>query len=189
MNINESISAIKEKLDHQNKKSFLIAVDGRCAAGKTTFANMLKQEIDCNIIRTDHFFLRAEQRTKQRYEEPGGNFDRERLIEEVMVPLSQRQSFSYSVFDCGLMELSEEIYIKHKAVTIIEGSYSCHPDLWDYYDLRIFLSIDREKQINRIMQRNGIKATDIFLSKWIPLEEKYFSSFDIMNRCDLVAKA
>lgn len=189
MNITDAISIIKEKINFDSKKPFLIAIDGRCAAGKTTFANNLKQEFNCNIIHMDHFFLRTEQRTKERYEEPGGNIDRKRLIDEVMIPLIQGLPFSYQVFDCKLMTLSEKIHIEPKAVTIIEGSYSCHPCLKDYYDLRVFLNIDKERQINRIIQRNGIESAEIFRNKWIPLEERYFEAYDVMSCCDLVVEA
>lgn len=186
MNINEATSFINEKIKNLSKTPFVIAIDGKCAAGKTTFSNMLKKEIDCNVIHTDYFFLRPEQRTKERYEEPGGNIDRERLIEEVMIPLSQGLPFSYQVFDCKLMALSEKIHINPKAATIIEGSYSCHPQLWDYYDLRIFFDTAKENQINRIIKRNGIEAANNFKNKWIPLEEKYFKAFNIKERCDLI---
>lgn len=189
MNITEAISIINEKIKNANKIPFLIAIDGRCAAGKTTFADMLKKETNCDIIHTDHFFLQPEQRTKERYEEPGGNIDKERLINEVMIPLSHCQPLSYQVFNCKLMKLTEKINISPKAVTVIEGSYSCHPQLWYYYDFRIFLDTEKEKQINRIIKRNGSEAAENFRNKWIPLEERYFKAYDIKERCDLIIES
>ncbi len=35
----------------------LIAVDGRCAAGKTTLAAQLQKDLGCNVIHMDDFFL------------------------------------------------------------------------------------------------------------------------------------
>ena len=67
--------------NHRNQP-MLIAVDGRCASGKTTLASALERETGCNVIHMDHFFLRPEQRTKQRLEEPGGNVDYERFQED-----------------------------------------------------------------------------------------------------------
>ena len=60
----------------------LAAIDGRCASGKTTLAAQLQQQFDGSVIHMDHFFLRPHQRTPQRYQEPGGNVDRERFLEE-----------------------------------------------------------------------------------------------------------
>lgn len=59
----------------QNRSPFLIAIDGRCAAGKTTFAEKLSSIMECSVIHMDHFFLRPEQRTKERLAQAGGNVD------------------------------------------------------------------------------------------------------------------
>ena len=67
---------------------------------------------------------------------------------------------------------------------MVEGSYSCHPELWDHYDLHIFVSVDLQEQIKRILRRNGSYAA-VFREKWIPLEERYFAAFDLENRCEL----
>lgn len=39
----------------QNRSPFLIAIDGRCAAGKTTFAEKLSSIMECSVIHMDHF--------------------------------------------------------------------------------------------------------------------------------------
>ncbi len=114
--------------------------------------------------------------------------DYERVRDEVMIPLSQGRAFSYRQFDCQKMELSSLIRMEQNAVTIVEGSYSCHPVLWDFYDLRVFLSIDQEEQIRRICSRNGNEAVFRFRDCWIPLEEQYFNTYQIQERCDLVLK-
>ena len=38
----------------------------------------------------------------------------------------------------------------------------------------------------RILRRNGGEKLEAFRRKWIPLEEAYFSAFDIENKCDIV---
>ena len=71
---------IKEAALHQEsispeKTPFLVAVDGRCGAGKTTFAAFLQEKFGWSVLHMDHFFLRPEQRTKERLGTPGGNID------------------------------------------------------------------------------------------------------------------
>ena len=168
------------------KEHLLIAVDGRCASGKTTLADRLREKTDCNVIRTDHFFLPFDLRTDSRYNLPGGNFHRERFIEEVMIPLCRGESFSYRPFDCKTGDLGDSIYIPYKRINVIEGSYSAHPELFDKYDLRFFLTVDNKTQLERISERNGKDAVEIFKNKWIPLEERYFAAFSIPLRCDLL---
>lgn len=178
---------IFEKINElfKHKENVLIAIDGRCAAGKSTLAAVLGEKTDCCVIHTDDFFLRPLQRTLQRYEEPGGNMDRERLLEEVMKPLSENKPFYVRSYDCRTQLLTEPVHILPQRLAVVEGSYSCHPSLWDFYDLRIFLTVGREEQLRRIEQRNGREALASFAEKWIPLEECYFKAYDIEKRCGL----
>lgn len=180
-------SEILQKMSSHKGLPMLIAIDGRCAAGKTTLAAWLEERFDfsVNVIHMDHFFLQPHQRTKKRLQEPGGNVDYERFLEEVMIPVSQGKSFSYQIYNCKKMELSSKIQVEPAMLTIVEGSYSCHPALWDFYHLRIFLNVDSEEQLRRIYSRNGAEAVCSFQEKWIPLEEKYFTAYRIQERCDL----
>lgn len=173
-----------EILKHLEGKK-LIAVDGRCASGKTTLAALLCEKTGCTVIHADSFFPRPEQRTKERLTAPGGNIDYERLKSEVMLPISRGERFSYRRLDCKTMDFAEELFVENDKPIIIEGSYSCHPELWAHYDLRIFLTTDYETQLKRIERRNGASRVPDFRDKWIPLEEKYFDAFRIAERCDL----
>ncbi len=176
--------ALKEKLDKNN--NLLVAIDGPCAAGKTSIAMALKNEFHCcDIIPIDDFFLQFHQRHPKRLQEPGGNFDRERFINEVMMPLKSGEDFSYRPFDCKKGELSAPVKIAQQPITIIEGVYSCHPELWDYYDYRIFVKTDKNTQIKRLSLRSP-RLYNRFLTEWMPMEEKYFQTFDIESKCDLI---
>ena len=164
----------------------LIAIDGRCAAGKTTLSEMIKEKIPCDVIHMDHFFLRPEQRTEERLREPGGNVDYERFLEEVMQPLRKGDTFLYRVFDCRSMGFSSEICINPGKLTIVEGSYSCHPKLWEFYDLHVFMDIDAKTQKERIRNRDGEEKLEVFQKRWIPMEENYFENCHIRERCEYV---
>lgn len=174
---------------YKQKGHVTIAIDGRCGSGKTTLANKLKEYLDCHIFHMDDFYLQACQRTQERYNEPGGNVDRERFKKEVLDPLKNQQDVLYRPFDCSSMFISEGTVYPYKPINIIEGSYSCHPDLINAYNLTIFVDIDESLRHKRIEERNGKEALNMFIKKWIPLEEKYFSSFDIQNHCDFYFKA
>ena len=180
--LSQAISTIDALL--RRSRSGIVAIDGRCGSGKTTLASQLRQHYGCAVIPMDHFFLRPSQRTPERLAIPGENVDHERFLKEILFPLHTGDPFTYHPFDCSRMELGEAIPIVPAALTIVEGSYSCHPELWEHYDLRIFLTVDPEEQMRRIAARNGAYA-EVFRTKWIPLEERYFSAFDLETRCDL----
>lgn len=185
--VNSTIKIIESKIKQllQKKQHILIAIDGRCASGKTTLASRLQELFGCNLIHMDHFFLRPEQRTKERMNTAGGNVDYERFLMEVLSPLHGGEAFSYRPYDCRAQALAEAIQIAPNPVNIIEGSYSCHPNLRGYYDLTVFLTIDETEQMNRIEHRNGKSAAIQFRERWIPLEERYFSAYSIAECCDL----
>lgn len=167
------------------KNSLIIAIDGRCASGKTTLASYLKEKFYCNIIPMDHFFLQPSMRTPQRLTQPGGNVDYERFLSDVLIPLTKGGSFYYQPYNCKNQSLDEAIKVTPTVITVIEGSYSCHPYLRDYYDLKIFLSTSPDKQCLRIKERNGEDGWKMFQEKWIPLEELYFNNLEISQECDI----
>lgn len=167
------------------EQRLLIAIDGRCAAGKTTLASRLQQEIGCTVFHMDDFFLRPEQRTEERLRTPGGNVDYERFLSEVLLSLkSGAEWIVFRAFDCSAMGLKPPVRVRAGEVNVIEGSYSCHPALWEYCDLHVFLDVAADEQKRRIIKRNGTDGWKIFSQRWIPLEEAYFLSYQIKERCE-----
>ncbi len=186
-NIQSIIERIMQLASGKQGAITIVAIDGRCGAGKTTLAQKIGEKVDCTFFRMDDFFLRPEQRTAERLAQPGGNVDRERFFEEVLAPLSKgEREIVYRPFDCSRMELGESVRASCRGIVLVEGSYSCHPELWDSYDLHIFADISPEGQLERITAREGEQKAQIFKSRWIPLEERYFGAFGIREKCELV---
>lgn len=164
----------------------LLAIDGNCASGKTTLAGELQRLYGCNVIPTDHFFLRLEQRTPDRLQEPGGNVDYERFAAEVLTPLRARETFTYRPFDCKTGGFGDAITVTPNRLNIIEGTYSLYPALADAYHIKVFLCVPPEEQIRRITARNGTEMLQRFETEWIPMSEQYFAAFDVAGQCDFV---
>jgi len=176
------ILRIKEILTH--KKSVIVAIDGRCASGKTTLAECVSKRMECNVIHMDDFFLQPHQRTAERLNEPGGNIDYERFVAEVLLPLKKGESFAYRPYNCRTGGFGEPVRADACSVTLIEGSYSCHPMFAGFYDIRFFMDVEEEEQLRRIKERNGATALEKFKAVWIPMEEKYFTEFNIGEKCE-----
>ena len=79
----------------KQRSTLVLAIDGRCAAGKTTLAARLAELCDCNVIHMDHFFLCSKQNTMERLQQAGGNMDYVRFCEEILIPLHEGRKFSY----------------------------------------------------------------------------------------------
>ena len=181
------LPAVIETIDRKlrEKKTLIVAIDGRCASGKTTLAQKLQDHYICNVVHMDEFFLRPEQRTPQRFAAAGENVDHERFLAQVLLPLSRGETVTYRPFRCDTQTLAEPITLSAHPLTIVEGSYSFHKNLRNLYDLRIYLQIDPVTQMERIQKRNGREMAEIFRTRWIPMEENYFQNFNIRQYGDL----
>lgn len=163
----------------------LIAIDGNSGTGKTSLASRIGSMYDCNVFTMDSFFLQPAQRTAERLQQPGGNVDYLRFEEEVLRPLSAGEAFKYSPYDCFRQTLAEEINVLPKGINIIEGVYSMHPNFSEIYDLSVFLKADKNEQLKRLRERDAQKYSR-YVEQWIPMENKYFDTFNIMDQCDIV---
>ena len=113
----------------KQRSTLVLAIDGRCAAGKTTLAARLAELCDCNVIHMDHFFLPWKQNTMEHSQQAGENMDYVRFCEEILIPLHEGRKFSY-----------------------------------------------------------GEDGVLMFQERWIPMENTYFHSFRIQEKCDLYFK-
>ncbi|MBQ8685534.1 MAG: phosphoribulokinase [Clostridia bacterium] len=170
------------------KERVIVAIEGDCTAGKTTLATALHTALGGNLFHTDDFFLRSEQRTQARRLETGGNFDRERFRAEVIEPLVKGEAFCYRPYDCRQGKLSEPVAVSRQKINVVEGSYSLHPYLGNYFDLAVFMEISPSLQRARVEKRD-IRLRQRFFEEWIPMEKAYFDGFQIKRRCDITIKA
>lgn len=164
MDQEQMVSAVLQAVQAlpQSRQPLIVALDGRCASGKTTLAALLQQQTGCSMVHMDHFFLRPEQRTRERLEQPGGNVDYERFLAELLEPLRAGKDCSYRPYDCKQQKLAEPVAVRQDRLIVVEGSYSCHPTLWEQYDLHVFLTVNPQEQLRRIERRNGPQGLEMF---------------------------
>lgn len=177
------VQAIRRRL---TDAPVIVAIDGRCGSGKTTLARRLQEELNCRVFHMDNFFLRPEQRTEERLARPGENVDHQRFLAEVLRPARQGLPVTFRPYLCQYQSLGEAVYAAAAPLTVVEGAYACHPALWDFYDLRVFLTVPPDLQLRRIEGRSGPEKAALFRTRWIPLEEQYFAAFSIPQRCDMI---
>lgn len=167
-------------------KPCIIAIDGRAASGKTMLANCLQLVLDADVIHMDDFFVPPELRSEVRFKKPGENIHRERFAEEVLPFISKKKPFSYRIFDCSRMDYNGIREIGKKTFRVVEGAYSCHPIFGSYADITVFSNVSADEQAERIRKRNGEEMLKMFLARWIPMEEEYFSYYMIGDKTDIV---
>ena len=160
----------------RTKGRAFIALDGMAASGKTTLASALAARFeDVAVIHMDDFFLPAEKRGT--VSQTLANADIERVLNDVLLPLSHGQHAAYRPFVCHPQpRFLDPVCIDGSCpVVIVEGAYCLHPDLWALYDLRDVVTIAPKQQQARILKRNGQAMLSRFVSEWIPLENRHIA--------------
>ena len=182
-----NVEQVKKRIDEllAQKERVVVSIDGCCTSGKTTLAAALEKLYDCNLFHMDDFFLRPEQRTPERFAQPGGNVDYERFMEEVLTPLKNGGAFSYRPFDCSTFTLAEPVAVEPKKLVIVEGTYSQHPYFGEPYDLKILLTVSEETQRSRILERPAF-LHQRFFKDWIPMENLYFEKCHVPDADTLI---
>ncbi len=172
---------IDKLLEKDPNRPIVVAIDGMSASGKSTLGKLLKEKYQCNLFHMDDFFLQPKQRTKERLEKAGGNVDYKRFKKEILDHLFDQEGLVYQRYCCSSKLLEEKIKVPYCRLNIVEGSYSQHPYFKDIYDLRFFLEVSLEEQKQRILVRNGEEQLERFLKEWIPMENRYFETYQIRS--------
>lgn len=164
----------------------VLAIDGQCGSGKSTLAGILTQLYDPAVIQMDDFFLPPALRTAERLGEAGGNIHYERFLEEI-VPHIGNGGFSYTAFDCSVMDMGGSVAVPDKPLTVVEGSYCLHPRFGKYYDISVYTRCAMEVRLDRLHRRcNDEGLMQRFENEWIPMETQYCDAFGIDAGADMV---
>ena len=172
----QSILASVTERAKQSPAPFVVSIDGRCAAGKSSLALFLAEKLQAPVLHIDDFYLPFSHRTEKRLSVVGGHIDFERFEQEVLLPIRQKKEFLYRPYSAheDLWKTTQKIVPQH--LYIVEGSYSQLPTLLPSYQYRIFLTVSADIQQTRLLKREGECKLKKFLSHWIKEEERYFSA-------------
>ena len=168
----------------ETKERVVVSLEGRCASGKSTAAEILSKILDAPVIKTDDFFLPFERKTPERLAETAGNTDYERFSSEVIPNLRKNEEFTYNAYSCSNGKFCPKTVPASKTV-IVEGVYSQRREFKDFYDLRVFMDVSEETQLERLEKRDPA-LLHRFKTEWIPMEEKYFNELRIKENCHIV---
>ena len=181
-----------------------VAVDGPPAAGKTTLADELAVVLRMqgrDVIRAtidDFLFPRAQRYPRGEYSAEGCYFDTHdydalnRVLLNPLVPGGDRR-FQDAVYDHTTdTVLSPCVTVAPAdAVLVFDGVFLMRPELIDRWDLRVFVSIELEKTVDRavIRQRQVSSRADVerrWRERYIPSQQLYYAEVRPTEHADIV---
>jgi uridine kinase len=182
-----------------------VAVDGPDAAGKTTFADELALGLRGRgraVIRAsiDGFHRPRAERCRRGADSSEGyyedSFDYAALRKMLLDPLGAGGSREYrsAVFDFrnDVPRSGAATVASEDAVLLFDGVFLLRPELFESWDLRIFVSAGFDEILRRAMDRDAAlfdSRTEVerrYRSRYIPGQKLYYAAARPTERADLV---
>ena len=178
MAIWKTLKPIIDRLDRMNRPAGMttgiIAIDGCGGSGKSTLADELSSALDhCPIIHTDDFAS---------WDNPLNWQDR--MLAQVLRPLSQNHRARYQRYDWGQHALAEWHDVPPQPVVILEGVSALRKAFRPYLSFGIFVSTPQKIRLERGLARDGEGMRDQWLS-WMAAEDAYLASDKPQNFADI----
>jgi len=195
--MNELVDRILQiKTDHPVR----VCVDGRSAAGKTTWANRLAELLRARTRRTviraelDYFMRMVEDRNAYPYDSPESYYldawDYPAIRARLLEPLGPGGNRHYT----PALGAPEQI-ASDDAILLADGVFLQRPELDAYWDLRIYLHISAAESLRRGVERDrhwmggAAEAERRYRTRYLPGEERYLADVRPRERAQIVLAA
>jgi len=184
---------------------FIVAIDGRSGAGKTTVAEAVAKATGAVIVPCDDFFAasvsNAEWDRRTPEQRAADALDWRRLKREAIEPFRAGRAARWYAFDFLAGPRGDGTYplqktpTEHapKPVVLLDGAYSARPELADVLGLSVLVEAAPTTRAARLAAREAPDFLRQWHARWDLAEEHYFghvrpsSAFDVVLQTDGVA--
>ena len=177
-----------------------VGIDGRSGTGKSTLAAHACERLDDLVaIEGDQFYAGGSAATwdSRSVAERANNVIDWRRQRVVLQSLRQTGQASWRSFDWEAEDWDSDTVplvdgtteIAARAVVLLEGAYSCRPELHDMLDHRVLLNPPAELRRQQLLAREGEAYRNDWESRWAAAEDHYFGQVMPNHRFDLVLGA
>jgi uridine kinase len=185
-------------LSKANIKPLLVAIDGGSGSGKSSIARVITKQLNATLIATDDFYaaeITHEGWVNRSYKQRAADvINRQSLRTNVLEPLMNGLSASWKRFDFDAGPRPDGTYNIESTVInyfpndliILEGAYSCQPELADLIHLKILIEVPVHIRHGRLQCREDQGFLMHWHERWDEAEQYYLSevcppsSFDIV---------
>jgi uridine kinase len=164
----------------KQKERPIIAIDGPAGAGKTTLAReinlALSLEMSVNVIHMDDLY------------DGWNNALSEDLTQILLYLVSQHTNKKPVVirkYNWATASFADSEEIPPADLLILEGVGSGDKALQDDLAALIWIDIDPEIGVKRVLERDGSQVADE-MKKWVGAQEEYFSQHSTREKADFI---
>lgn len=200
-------------MDVASCSPLVVGLDGRSGCGKSTlaaaFASAFAAELGdrlgdsagstATVIGGDDFYAGGSARTwdaRNRAEKVTSVIDWRRQ-RTVLTELVERGVAEWQAFDWDVENWDDDVaplrptptVARATPVVVLEGVYSCRPELHDLLDLRVLLEVRHDLRRRRLIEREGSDHDPAWDRRWSEAEDHYFASVMPDDRFDLILRA
>jgi uridine kinase len=176
-----------------------VAIDGRTAAGKTSFGHQLAERVGRSgrpVLRACLDDFKRPWRERHLYDRESGEgyyrnaFDYDGLVELLLDPADPSTCALCGIDPLTQVDHSTELSpVAADAVLIVDGVFAFRPEINDYWDFRIWLDVDPETSIERGARRDqswaGSEAEAVHRLRYLPAERCYLAEVDPRSVADV----
>jgi uridine kinase len=161
----DAVALICDIAARRPDETLWVGVDGRGAAGKSTFAARLADvSARVRVVHVDDF---AGPRVQ--------TWDHARFEREVASPLRAGRSARYQRWDWDHDEGAEWHVIAPGSVVVVEGVSATRADVSVPWTVRVWVDAPRDVRLRRALERDGSAMMARWLEDWMPSEESYIA--------------
>lgn len=157
------------------RRTTLMAVDGHGGSGKSTFAARLAEHEGVSVVHTDDFANLG----------VTAGLDVSRLLEEVVVPLTQHRPARYRRFDSRAGRWAGWQRVPAGGVVVVEGVSVLRSELTPYWDATVWVDAPMEVCLRRGLERDDPEQEPQW-QMWLREEDEYIAREDPRSRAQLV---
>jgi uridine kinase len=164
----------------RQKERPIIAIDGPAGAGKTTLARemhlALSLEMSVNVIHMDDLY------------DGWNNALSEDLTQILLYLVRQHKNKKPAVirkYNWATSSFSESEEIAPADLLILEGVGSGDKELQGDLAALIWIDIDPEIGVKRVLERDGSQVADE-MKKWVGAQKEYFSQHSTREKADFI---
>lgn len=195
MNLEELVDYIQRQ---EKKHPYVIAFEGMIGSGKSYEANLLMHRLGekAQQISTDLFVCVPRSDWPDRLEahtvELHTWYDLKKIL-NTLEAIKREEAFTINgLYDLSNGQFDDEIEFNATdcEYLILEGLFSCHEELDDYVDLKVFLDVPEEVALQRAHDRDEtvrnldhdawLQKKDIFYNHYLPYMKAHKGRADVL---------